>query len=266
MCRQVVNFFGHQQHVFLSVWISGDARLSPFVLCVWTCVSSRRKQQKWKWVIGVWCHVPQETKEDLEASSNCFRRTGRHAKVGEWKVSLLEAAHKRLAAKFPRIVPAPSRVEFVEIQGLVHTMGGARANNTGISLQKKVIKMSGRVFLETVTAPGNLFPLIKHLNFLQQFWKSGPKTRRCLLRGEPPLTQEPRRRQSWGAGEVGGPSGGFDELPVKTQKTAQLLQESLAFSSGGALIWSITVGRTLLLWKLPLLSLLLSFWWDGHKN
>lgn len=52
-------------------------------------------------------------------------------------MSLLAAAHKRLAAKFPRIVPAPSRVESVEIQGLVHTMGGARANNTGISLLKK---------------------------------------------------------------------------------------------------------------------------------
>lgn len=119
-------------------------------------------------------------------------------------MSLLEAAHKRLAAKFPRIVRAPSRVEFVEIQGLVHTMGGARANNTGISLQKKVIKMSGRVFLETVTAPGNLFPLIKRLNFLQQFWKSGPKTRRCLLRGEPPLTQEPRPQAELGCWRGGG--------------------------------------------------------------
>lgn len=63
-------------------------------------------------------------------------------------MSLLAAAHKRLAAKFPRIVPAPSRVESVETQGLVHTMGGARANNTGISLlKKKRIKMSDRGFL-----------------------------------------------------------------------------------------------------------------------
>lgn len=52
-------------------------------------------------------------------------------------MSLLAAAHKRFTAKFPRIVRAPSQVEFVEIQGLVHTMGGASANNTGISLQKK---------------------------------------------------------------------------------------------------------------------------------
>lgn len=41
-----------------------------------------------------------------------------------------------LATKFPRIVRAPGLVECVEIQGLVHTMGGARANSPGISLQK----------------------------------------------------------------------------------------------------------------------------------
>lgn len=155
---------------------------------------------------------------------------------------LLAAAHKRLSAKFPRIVRAPSRLESVEIQGLVHTMGGARANNTGISLlRKKESKCQAGVFLETAAAPSNQFPLVKHFNVLQQFWKRGPKTRRCLLRGEPLLTQESRltasvsaleRSGNTAAGRAAvaaavGPSGGFDELPLKTQKTAQVLQESL---------------------------------------
>lgn len=91
-------------------------------------------------------------------------------------MSLLAAAHKRLAAKFPRIVPAPSRVESVEIQGLVHTMGGARANNTGISLlKKKESKCQTGVFLETVAAPSNLFPLIKHVNVLQHCLEKRPE-------------------------------------------------------------------------------------------
>lgn len=58
-------------------------------------------------------------------------------------------ARKRPAATFPRIVRVPSRDEIVATQGLVHTMG---VYNTGISSEekKKVIKMSGRFFLEAV--------------------------------------------------------------------------------------------------------------------
>lgn len=59
-------------------------------------------------------------------------------------------ARKRAAATLPRIVRAPSRDEIVETQGLVHTMG---VYDTGISSEgkkKKVIKMSGRFFLEAV--------------------------------------------------------------------------------------------------------------------
>ena len=37
----------------------------------------------------------------------------------------------------PRIVIVPSLVEFAEIQGLRHTIGGAEANNTGLSSENK---------------------------------------------------------------------------------------------------------------------------------
>lgn len=121
------------------------------------------------------------------------------------EVSSLAAAHKGLATNFPGIVCAPSRVEVVEIQDLVHTMGGARANNTGISLQKKVIKMSGRVFLETVTAPTNQFPLIKHINFFNSsFGKDAADSGVTAQSFGAGAEHEHACRQSWGGGGIWG--------------------------------------------------------------
>lgn len=164
-------FFGCRQHIFVSVHFRGRSALTSFCVCLeiaLVCGGRYSSRSESEWVLrGVIFHRNQ-------------KRTLKHPPTvseEQAEVSSLAAAHKGLATNFPGIVCAPSRVEVVEIQDLVHTMGGARANNTGISLQKKVIKMSGRVFLETVTAPTNQFPLIKHINFLQQFWK-----RRCWLR------------------------------------------------------------------------------------
>lgn len=62
---------------------------------------------------------------------------------------------------FPRIVRAPSRVEFVETQGLVHTMG---VYNTGISSEKKKSsKCQAGFSWNPLTAPSNQFPLMKHI-------------------------------------------------------------------------------------------------------
>lgn len=49
----------------------------------------------------------------------------------------------------PCIVIVSSRVEFAETHGLVHTIGGAEANNTGFSSENK-LKMSKGHFSETL--------------------------------------------------------------------------------------------------------------------
>lgn len=84
-------------------------------------------------------------------------------------MSLLAAAHERLAAQFPRIVRAPSRVKFVEIQAWYTQWVGPGPTIQAFPYRKRAINMSGRVSLETATAPSNQFPLIKHVNFLQRF-------------------------------------------------------------------------------------------------
>lgn len=67
----------------------------------------------------------------------------------------------------PRIVTVSSLVGFAEIQGLVHTVGGVEANNTGFSSEKQ-IKMSNWPFLETVVPVDHIqFLLMKHHIFLQ---------------------------------------------------------------------------------------------------
>lgn len=106
--------------------------------------------------------------------------------------------------------------------------------------RKKVIKTSGKVFLE---APSNHFPLIKQVNFLQQFWKGGPKTRQCLL------TQESRLWASvwWTRG-----GGVFQWRPRKQLRFSRKIS--------GGLFWRCphqvhhcwrNLYLLLLLWKLP---------------
>lgn len=111
---------------------------------------------------------------------------------------------------------------------------GPRANNTGISLlKKKESKCQTGVFLETVAAPSNLFPLIKHVNVLQQCLEKRPEDAAVpAARGTAADSGVTAQSFGLGAGAEREHScrqscGGGGELPLKTQKTTEVLQESL---------------------------------------
>lgn len=77
----------------------------------------------------------------------------------------------------PRIVIVPSLVEFAEIQGLVHTIGGVEANNAGFSSEnksKRQTDISWKLYYKLTTYSKH-FPLMKHLIFLQPCLKTWPQ-------------------------------------------------------------------------------------------
>lgn len=72
------------------------------------------------------------------------------------------------------IVIMSSLVEFAEIQGLVHTIGGVEANNAGFSSENKSKRQTdiGKLCYQ-LTTYSEQFSLMKHLIFLRPRSKSG---------------------------------------------------------------------------------------------
>lgn len=77
-------------------------------------------------------------------------------------MSLSAAARKRPAAMFPRIVCAPSRVEFVETQWVCTIQAFP---------VKKQSKCQAGFSWRLLTAPSNQFSLMKHIKSWELYWK-----------------------------------------------------------------------------------------------